>query len=138
VSFKSLALTDKVPVPRDQANGSFAVQLPMKCDPEGTIYVRFAGMGLQSSVLLIREDGKIASSIGLSGIPELSKNDFYDFAPGNGDVFLLSGQGKPHTQPTYYISRFKTDGTYVSSVCSIRLQAGFRTQAIPAFPSGDL
>jgi hypothetical protein len=75
----------------------------------------------------------------LSGIPELSQNDFYDFAPGNGDVFLLSGQGKPHTQPTYYISRFKTDGTYVSSVkLDTEFRPDFEPKQIAAFPSGDL
>src|SRR5712692_5849690 len=95
--------------------------------------------GLEPSVTLIREDGKIASSIRLSQIPEFSENDFYDFAPENGDVLVLSGQGKPHTQTTYYISRFKTDGTYVSSV---KVNTGFRPDFEPrhiaAFPSGNL
>src|SRR5260370_13091439 len=111
----------------------------MKCGPDGTIYVRFAGESLEPSVTLIREDGKIASSIRLSQIPEFSENDFYDFAPGNGDVLVLNGKGKPHIQTTYYVSRFKTDGTYVSSV---KLDTGFRPDFEPlhiaAFPSGDL
>jgi hypothetical protein len=138
-AFKDLTLTGKVSVSRDQVNGGFAVQLPMKCGPDGTIYVRFAGGSLEPSVTLIREDGKIATSIRLSQIPEFSENDFYDFAPGNGDVLVLNGQGKPHIQTTYYISRFKTDGTYVSSV---KLDTGFRPDFEPrhiaAFPSGDL
>src|SRR5580693_8910129 len=111
-AFQSLASVEKVPVPRNGVDG-FAVQLPIKCGPDGTIYVRFAEAGLEPSVTLIREDGKIASSIRVSAIPEVSGSDFYDFAPGNGDVFVLSGQGKPHSQTTYHISRFKADGTYV-------------------------
>jgi hypothetical protein len=137
-AFQSLASVEKVPVPRNGVDG-FAVQLPIKCGPDGTIYVRFAEAGLEPSVTLIREDGKIASSIRVSAIPEVSGSDFYDFAPGNGDVFVLSGQGKPHSQTTYHISRFKADGTYVSSVkADTAFRPDFEPRQIAAFPSGGL
>lgn len=135
-AFQTLASVEKVPVPRNEVDG-FAVQLPMKCGPDGMIYIRFAGAGMEPSVTLIREDGKIASSIRLSAIPEASGSGFYDFAPGNGEVFVLSGQGKPHSQTTYYISRFKADGTYVSSVkADTASWPDFEPRQIAAFPSG--
>lgn len=138
-NLKSLAFVDRVPVPHDQVNGSFALQLPMKCGPDGTIYVRFAGAGSEPAVTLIREDEKIAANIRLSEIPEFSENDLYDSAPGNSDVLVLSGHGRPQVQTTYYMSRFKADGTYVSSV---KVDTGFRPDFEPLhiaeFLSGDL
>ena len=138
-SFKSLAFVDRVSVLHDQSPGNFSVQLPMKCGPDGTIYIRFAGAGSEPTVTLIREDGKIASEIHLRAIPEFTENTLYDFAPGNGDVLVLSAKGKPHTQTVWYVSRFKTDGTYVSSV---KVNTGFKPDFEPlhiaAFLSGDL
>ncbi|HZP63419.1 MAG TPA: hypothetical protein VFB28_08405 [Terriglobales bacterium] len=137
--FKSLAFVDKVSVPHDQSHGNFSVQLPMKCGADGTIYIRFAGAGSEPTVTLIRDDGKIASEIRLRAIPEFTENTVYDFAPGNGDVLVLSAKGKPHTQTIWYVSRFKTDGSYVSSV---KVETGFKPDFEPlhiaAFPSGDL
>ena len=86
--FKSLVFLEKVPVAHSQVNGSFAVQLPMKCGPDGGIYVRFAGAGSEPAITSIRQDGKIAAIIRLSEIPEFSSNDLYDFATGNGEVLV--------------------------------------------------
>jgi hypothetical protein len=137
--FKSLTYSAKLPVPTNFVKNGFAVQLPMKCAQDGTIFVRFAQAGSEPAVTLIQAEGKVASNIRLSAIPEFSQNDFYDFAPGNGYVFVLSGQGKPHVPSSYYISRFKTDGTYVASV---KIDTGFRPDFEPvhiaAFSSGDL
>lgn len=111
----------------------------MKCGADGTMYIRFTGAGLEPTVTLIREDGKIASEIRLRAIPEFTENTLQDFAPGNGDVLVLSAKGKPHTQTVWYVSRFKTDGTYVSSVeVDTAFRPDFEPLHIAAFPSGDL
>jgi hypothetical protein len=135
--FKSLRYIDKVSIPVKKAG--FAVQLPMKCGPDGMVYVRFAEAGPEPAVTLIREDGKVVSTIRLSAVPEFSENDLYDFAPANGEVFILSGKGKPHVPTTFYVSRFKADGTYVSSVAlDIGFRPDFEPREIAAFPSGSL
>ena len=137
--FRSLTYIDNVSVPTERVKGSLAVQLPMKCGPDGLIYVRFAEAGLESAVSLISEDGKMVSNIRLSQIPEFSENDFFDFAPASGQVFVLSGKGRPRVPTTYYVSRFKIDGTYVSSaVVDIGFRPDFEPRGIAAFPSGNL
>lgn len=129
--YRSLAYLDEVPVASYKAEGGFAVQQPMKCGLDGVLYVRFASGNSEPAVTLIGDDGKIVSNIRLSKIPEFSENAFYDFAPANGEVFVLSGKGKPHTPTIYYISRFKADGTYISSAV---VDIGFR----PDFEPRDL
>jgi hypothetical protein len=136
-SFRSLAYIDKVPIPGKK--DGYAVQLPMKCAPDGTLYVRFAEATAEPAVTLIQEDGKIASTIRLSAIPDFSENDLYDFSPANGQVLVLSGKGKPHNPTTYYISRFKIDGTYISSaIVDIGARPDFEPREIAAFSSGNL
>jgi hypothetical protein len=135
--FKDLRYIDKVPIAIKKAG--FAVQLPMKCGPDGTVYVRFAEADTEPAVTLISEDGKLVSSIHLSAIPEFSENDFLDFAPAGGEVFVLSANGRPHIPTTYYLSRFKTDGTYISSsTVDISFRPDFEPRQIAAFPSGNL
>lgn len=138
-AFKSLTYIDKVPVPHNEVNGSFAIRLPTKCGPDGTIYVRFAGMDREPALNLIRQDGKLASSIRLNEVHELWENHLDDFAPGDGEVFVLSKRGKRHAPTTYYISRFKIDGTYVSSAkLDTDFRPDFEPKQIAAFPSGEL
>ena len=136
--FRPVTYTTKVPVSTNLAKNGFAVRLPIKCDQDGTIFVRFAQAGPEPVLTVIQAEGKVASNIRLSAVPEFSQNDFYDFAPGNGYVFVLSGQGRPHVPASYYISRFKSDGTYISSV---KIDTGFRPDFEPrhiaAFSSGD-
>lgn len=137
--YRSLAYLDEVPVASYKAEGGFAVQQPMKCGLDGVLYVRFASGNSEPAVTLIGDDGKIVSNIRLSKIPEFSENAFYDFAPANGEVFVLSGKGKPHTPTIYYISRFKADGTYISSaVVDIGFRPDFEPRGLAAFPSGNL
>jgi hypothetical protein len=137
--FKSLAFLEKFPVAHSQVHGNFAVQLPMKCGPDGAIYVRFAGAGSEPAITSIGQDGKIVAIIRLSEIPEFSENDLYDFATGNGEVLVLSGHGKPQVETKYYVSRFKADGTYVSSVkVDIGFRPDFEPLHIAEFLSGDL
>src|SRR5215469_2794914 len=76
---KSLTYFDKLALPLNQENGAFAVRLPMKCGPDGTIYLRFAGTSVDPSITIIR-DGKIAS-IALTQILEFSESGILDFAP---------------------------------------------------------
>jgi hypothetical protein len=138
-SFKSLTYVDNVSVPNAGEKYRTAVQLPMKCGPEGLIYVRFAVAGLESAVTSIKENGKDVSSTRLSEIPDFSENDLYDFAPASGQVFLLSGKGRPDGPTTYYVSRFKADGAYISStVIDIGFRPDFEPREIAAFPSGNL
>jgi hypothetical protein len=138
-SFKSLSYIDRTPVPN--LKGPFAVRLPMKCSPDGTIYIMFARGGSEDAVTLIGEDGQIASTIGLSKSTEFTGSSFYDFAPADSGVLVLSGVANPHqpTTSTYYVSRFKTDGSYISSK---KLDTGFRPDFEPrhiaAFSSGHL
>lgn len=139
--FRSLTYLDQVPVAGYKAEGGFAVQRPMKCGLDGVLYIRFASANSEPAVTLIGDDGKIISNIRLSEIPEFAQNDFYDFAPANGEVFVLSGKGKPHspTMTSYYVSRFKIDGTYISSaVVDIGVRPDFEPRALAAFPSGNL
>jgi hypothetical protein len=139
--FRSLTYLDQVPVASYKAEGGFAVRQPMKCGLDGVLYVRFASANSEPAVTLIGDDGKIISNIRLSEIPEFSQNVFYDFAPANGEVFVLSGKGKPHspTMTNYYLSRFKMDGTYISSaVLDIGFRPEFEPRGIAAFPSGNL
>lgn len=137
--FSSLTYLDQVPVVGYKAESGFAVQQPMKCGLDGVLYVRFASGNSERAVTLIGADGKILSNIRLSEIPEFSQNDFYDFAPANGEVFVLSGKGKPHSPTIYYVSRFKIDGTYVSSaVVDIGFRPDFEPRDLAAFPSGNL
>lgn len=136
---RSLTYLDQVPVASYKAEGGFAVQQPMKCGLDGVLYVRFASANSEPAVTLIGDDGKIISNIRLSEIPEFSQNDFYDFAPANGEVFVLSGKGKPHRPTIYYVSRFKIDGTYISSaVVDIGFRPDFEPRGLAAFPSGNL
>jgi len=93
--FRSLTYLDQVPVASYKAEGGFAVQQPMKCGLDGVLYVRFASANSEPAVTLIGDVGKIISNIRLSEIPEFSQDDFYDFAPANGEVFVLSGKGNP-------------------------------------------
>jgi hypothetical protein len=105
------------------------------------LFVRFASASSESAVTLIGDDGKIISNIRLSEIPEFSQNDFYDFAPANGEVFVLSGKEKPHypTMTNYYVSRFRIDGTYISSaLLDIGFRPDFEPRSLAAFPSGNL
>jgi len=135
--FRGLTYTDRAPISIKKAG--YAVQLPMKCGPDGTIYVRFAEAGKEPAVTLIRQDGKILSSIRLSAIPELSESGLYDFAPATGEVWLLSGKGKPYAPTTYQVSRFKSDGTYISSATlDLGFRPDFEPKEIAAFPSGNL
>lgn len=139
--FGSLRYLDQVPVASYKVEGGFAVQQPMKCGLDGVLYIRFASANSERAVTLIGGDGKIISNIRLSEIPEFSQNDFYDFAPANGEVFVLSGKGKPHSpiMTNYYVSRFKIDGTYVSSaVVDIGFRPDFEPRGLAAFPSGNL
>jgi hypothetical protein len=138
--FRSLRYLDQVPVTGYKAKGGFAVQQPMKCGLDGVLYVRFASANSEAGVTLIGDDGKMISNIRLSEIPEFSQNDFYDFAPANGEVFVLSGKEKPHypTVTNYYISRFKIDGTYISStLLDISFRPDFEPRALAAFLSGN-
>ena len=139
--FRSLRYLDQVPVPSYKTEGGFAVQQPMKCGLDGVLYVRFASASSEPAVTLIGDDGKVISNIRLSKIPEFSQNDFYDVAPANGEVFVLSGKGKLHspTMTNYYVSRFKIDGTYISSAAlDIGFRPDFEPRGLAAFPSGNL
>lgn len=137
--FRNLTYFENVPIPTDTAKSGFAVQLPMKCGPDGLIYVRFASANSESAVTLIGENGKIVSTIRLSEIPEFSANDLYDFAPASGQVLVLSGRAKPQGPTTYHVSRFKSDGTYVSTaILDIGFRPDFEPRSIAAFPSGNV
>jgi hypothetical protein len=139
--FSGLRYLDQVPVTGYKAKGGFAVQQPMKCGLDGVLYARFASASSEPGVTLIGDDGKMISKIRLSEIPEFSENDFYDFAPASGNVFLLSGKEKPHfpTVTNYYISRFKIDGTYISSaLLDIGFRPDFEPRGLAAFPTGNL
>lgn len=136
---RGLSYIDNTPVATDRGNAGFSVQLPMKCGPDGLVYVRFAGADLEPAITLIKEDGKVVSVIRLRQIPDFSESDLYDFAPMNGEVIVLSGKGRPHIPTTYYISRFRTDGTYMSSdKVDLGFRPDFEPRQIAAFASGNL
>jgi hypothetical protein len=136
---KGLFYIDNTLVAMDRGNAGLSVQLPMKCGPDGLVYVRFAGADLEPAITLIKEDGKVVSVIRLSQIPDFSESDLYDFAPTNGEVIILSGKGRPHIPTTYYVSRFRTDGTYISSAkVDLGFRPDFEPRQIAAFASGDL
>jgi len=136
---KNLGIQETVTLSIPERRGGFAVQLPIKCSPNGEIYVRFTYADSEPELTRISEDGRHISLLRLNRVPEFSDAGIYDFAPGDdGEMFFLTGHGAPHIPTTYYVAHFRRDGAYDSS---LRLDTTFRRDFEPmqlaAFSTGE-
>lgn len=136
-SFKKLDIVEKFSVLMPEEQRSHAVQLPLKCGTDGDIYVRFAGSDVEPALTIISNDGARVSRISLSRLPDFPAGSFVDFAPADDAVFLLAGKQEGpdrYALPTYYVARFKKDGSYESSVkLDTSFSPDFEPRQIAAF-----
>ena len=149
VSLEEMAIVD-VPSLAAESYG-----LPILCSADGTLYLQVAsmvGMNGMGDSISISSDGKRVVQFGrdkISDIPRASIGDM--FLEGN-DLYLLTLTTAPagHTvemrthsgevqrgesiRAEYFISRFRSDGSYLGSV---RLDLPFQPLHLGVFGNGD-
>jgi hypothetical protein len=81
-----------------------AIVEPMKCSPEGELYVRFARGAPEAGVSIVSTDGQV-HRLTLSALPELNGSTYLDYAPGpRGSAYLLVAKRKtPRTEVEYRV-----------------------------------
>ncbi len=108
-----------------------AIIAPMKCGPDGHIFVRFADDPQASSISVISPDEEAALSVSASVVSDVRDGHVEDFAPGpNGETYLLLSREPTPGQEEEYIAKFDDTGTYVSAT---KLSIDFHARRLAIF-----
>ena len=109
---RQLLVVDTVRLP-EQQEGGLAIMEPMKCSPEGDLYVRFARGTPELGVTVVSEDNQHIYRLDTTNLPELNGSYLLDFAPGsNHTVFFLVGRRtEPKASVEHDIVTLRDDGT---------------------------
>ncbi|MGB7585436.1 MAG: hypothetical protein WBM11_11365 [Terriglobales bacterium] len=137
---RDLVVTDVTPIPeRHPQSGGLAVRVPVKCSPNGELFLEFVGGGVEPGVSVVSEDRQHIFRFGLTQGSGLEGSLLQDFAPGaSHDLFLLlsrlaSENGTP--RPVEHLVVHLKEGAS-SSVTKLDLKPGFELRQI-ALLGGD-
>lgn len=129
-----LFFTDHIRVDEQQDKG-LAIVEPMKCSPEGELYLRFARGVPEPGVSIVSLNGKLHRR-SLASIPELSDSSFLDYTPGpGGSASLLVGRRKnPRSDGDFYVVTLRDSGNVITKIDT---QPGLALRQIAAFGAGS-
>jgi hypothetical protein len=133
-----LKLSEAIRVP-DLLRRSLVVRVPIKCDAEGNIYLRFyqdPRLG-ESPVLRISADGRCAKTLDASSHPDLADKSIQlaDFAVDlRGKLYQVLNTLKGGRPAGSYIVEFDDTG---SPGGAIHFKPGFSPMQVAVFPSGE-
>jgi hypothetical protein len=122
--------------------GQFAspIMVPVRCDADGNIYLRFYRFPspLSASFTRVSNDGKKITTYATDSVPDLKKSQSYDFAVSfRGDFFLLVTTGRGEGNPLEVaVVSFDRDGTFKSKV-NLEISGTLVPSKLIVFPSGN-
>jgi hypothetical protein len=122
-----LVVVDTVRI-AEQHDRGLAVVEPMKCSPEGDLYLRFARGAPEPGVTIISEEGQV-NRLTLASVPQLNNSSFLDYAPApHSSVVLLVGKRvHPPAEAEYYVVSLRKDA---SNVTKMDTQSGLALRQI--------